>query len=104
MEDALRATVEHLATIDRPSASDGERAAAEWIAARLGELGLDVRVETERAVGSFFPTLGGLTAAAAAAGAAGRRWPAAAIGALAAAGIYDDVSGGRQLARRALPH
>jgi Peptidase family M28 len=104
MQDALRATVEHLATIDRPSASEGERAAAEWIAARLRELGLDARVEGERAVGSFFPTLGGLTAAAAAAGAAGRRWPAAAIGALAAAGIYDDVSGGRQLARRALPH
>ena len=31
----LRATVEHLAAIERPSASDGERRAAEWIRERL---------------------------------------------------------------------
>lgn len=104
VQDRLRATVEYLATIDRPSASAGEQAAAEWIADRLGELGLAARVEVERAVGSFCPTLGGLTAAAAAAGVAAPRRGAAVVGALAAAGIYDDVSGGRRLVRRALPH
>ena len=31
----LAAAIEHLAGISRPSASDGEREAAEWIAARL---------------------------------------------------------------------
>jgi Peptidase family M28 len=102
--DRLRATVEHLATIDRPSASAGEREAAEWIAARLRELGREARVEAERAVGSFCPTLGGLSAAAAVAGLGERRGVAALVGALAAAGIYDDVSGGRQLVRRAVPH
>jgi hypothetical protein len=104
IEDRLRATVEHLATLDRPSASDGERAAAEWIAARLRELGLAARVEPERAVGSFCPSLGGLTAAAAAAGRLAPRWGAALVGALAAAGIYDDAGGGRHAVRRLLPH
>ena len=33
--ERLRATVEHLAAIERPSASDGEKRAAEWILERL---------------------------------------------------------------------
>jgi hypothetical protein len=99
----LRATVERLAKIDRPSASAGERAAAEWIADQLRALGLDARIETERAVGTFTAPLGLLSAAAGAAGLAGGR-AAAAVGALAAAGIADDVSGGPHIARKALPH
>src|SRR5690349_14336249 len=103
MQERLRATVEHLAAIDRPSASEGERAAAAWIAARLGGLGLAVRVERARARGSYCPPLGGLTAAAAVAGRAAPRWGAALVGALAAAAIYDDTSGGRHVVRRLLP-
>jgi Peptidase family M28 len=99
----LRATVERLAKIDRPSASAGELAAAEWIADQLRALGLEARIETERAVGTFTAPLGLLSAAAGAAGLAGGR-AAAAVGALAAAGIADDVSGGPHIARRALPH
>ena len=105
MQQRLRATVERLAEIDRPSASEGEREAADWIARRLRELGLPARIERERAVGTFTSTLGGLSAAAAAAGLARRgRWLPAAVGALAAAGICDDVSGGPHVARRVLPH
>jgi Peptidase family M28 len=102
----LRATVEHLATIDRPSASPGEREAAEWIAARLRALGLPAHIEPEPAVGTFGFTLGGLSAAAALAGLAARRARplAVAVGALAAAAIVDDVTGGPHVARRALPH
>jgi len=100
----LRDTVEHLATIERPSASDGERRAAEWIHARLAEPGLDARIETERAHGTYWVPLGLLSAAAAAAGLAGPRPLAAAVGALAAAGVAEDVSAGPQLTRRALRH
>jgi len=53
---ALRAELEdvvgHLASFERPSASDGERRAAEWIAWRLSEHGCDARVEQERAHGT----------------------------------------------------
>ncbi len=98
----LRATVEHLASFDRPSASEGERRAAEWIRDELAALGLDARVEEEPAVGSMFVPLGLLSAAGVLASAGGRR--AGALGLLAAAGIVDDVSGGPHVFRRLLPH
>jgi acetylornithine deacetylase/succinyl-diaminopimelate desuccinylase-like protein len=100
----LRATIEHLAAIERPSASEGERVAAEWIAGRMRELGLDARVEAERAHGTYWVPLGLMSAAAAAAGLAGRRAPAALIGSAAALGIAEDSSGGPHLFRRLLPH
>jgi hypothetical protein len=101
----LRTAVEHLAAIERPSASDGERRAAEWIRARLEGLGADARVEQERAHGTYWVPLGLLTGAAGAAGLLARgRALAALVGAAAAAGVADDVSGGRHVFRRALPH
>jgi len=99
----LRETVEHLAAIERPSASDGERRAAEWIRDELEALGLPARVETERAHGTYWVPLGLLSAAAGLAGLAGRRLPATLAGAAAAAGIADDVSAGPHLFRRLLP-
>ncbi|HEX8105872.1 MAG TPA: M28 family peptidase [Solirubrobacteraceae bacterium] len=101
--DRLRATVEHLQAIERPSASPGERAAAEWIAARLRDEGLDARIEVERAHGTYWVPLGLLTAAAGLAGLGRRRGLAALVGAAAAAGIADDVSGGPHLLRKLLP-
>jgi len=107
--DRLRATVEHLASFDRPSASPGERAAAEWIAARLREEGLAARVETERAHGTYWVPLGllslagGLAGLAAARGGRRTRRLAAATGALAAAGIVEEVSAGPHVLRRVLP-
>jgi len=98
----LRETIETLEAIQRPSASPGEREAAEWIAARLRELGLDPRIEEERAHGTYWVPLGLLSGAAAAAALGGRRL-AAAVGALAAAGIVDDVSAGPHHLRRLLP-
>ena len=98
----LRATVEHLASFDRPSASEGERRAAEWIRGELAALGVAARVEEERAVGSMAIPLGLLSAAGVLAALGGRR--TAALGLLAAAGIVDDVSGGPHLFRRLLPH
>ncbi len=98
----LRATVEHLASFDRPSASDGERRAAEWIRGELEALGVPARVEEESAVGSMAIPLALLSAAGVLAALGGRRL--APLGLLAAAGIVDDVSGGPQLFRRLLKH
>ncbi|HEU4701626.1 MAG TPA: M28 family peptidase [Conexibacter sp.] len=102
----LRQAIAHLAAIDRPSASPGEREAAEWIAAQLAEFGASVRVEQERAHGGYWFPLGVPNALAGAAGLlarrGGRRGRAltAAIGAFAAAAIWDDVGGGRLWFRR----
>jgi hypothetical protein len=98
----LRATVEHLASFERPSASDGERRAADWIRGRLEAHGAPAVVEEERAVGSMPLPMGLLSAAGVLAALGGRR--AAPLGLLAAAAIVDDVSGGPQLFRRLLPH
>ena len=98
----LRATVEHLASFDRPSASDGERRAAEWIRGELEALGVPARVEEESAVGSMAIPLALLSAAGVLAAVGGRKL--APLGLLAAAGIVDDVSGGPQVFRRLLKH
>jgi hypothetical protein len=98
--DELEAAVRHLASFERPSASEGERRAAEWIAERLRELGADARVEAERAHGTYWWPLGLLCALAGAAGLTGRRLPALAAGSFAAAAIADDITGGRQWFRR----
>src|SRR4051794_9610854 len=91
----LRAIVEHLAAIERPSASAGERVAAEWIRDELASYGWAARVEEERAHGGYGLPLGLLSAAAGAAGLARRsRVRAALVSAAAAAGIADDVSAG----------
>jgi hypothetical protein len=102
----LRQAIAHLAAIDRPSASPGEREAAQWIAAQLAEFGCRVRIEEERAHGGYWFPLGVPNALAGAAGLLARRGGrrgrmlAAAIGALAAAAIWDDVGGGRLWFRR----
>jgi hypothetical protein len=103
--------------MDRPSASDGERQAAEWIAARIRAHGLSATVEVERAHGGYWWPLGLLNGAAALAGFAAVRTRtrtasrartratralAAAVGAGAAAAIWDDVGGGRLWFRRAV--
>src|SRR4051812_17039874 len=100
----LREVVQTLEQIDRPSASDGERQAAEWIRDRFTSLGLSARIEEERAHGTYWWPLALLTGAAGLAGLArGHRRLAALTGALATAGVVEDVSGGPHLARRLLP-
>lgn len=112
LEPELRSVVEELASFERPSASDGERRAAEWIAERLREHGCRAGVEVERAHGGYWWPLGLLNGASALAGmSAGRsrsrqrRLLAGAVGAGAAAAIWDEVGGGRLWFRRAtMPH
>src|SRR3954454_18607659 len=105
--EGLERTVRHLAAIERPSASEGEREAAEWITAALRELGLEPAIEEESAHGTYWIPQTLLSAAGVAAGALalrGRRKTAAAIGVLAAAGIADDCSAGPHVFRKLLPH
>jgi hypothetical protein len=101
----IERVVRELAAYERPSASDGERRAADWLTGELQAAGCrNVRVEEERAHGGYWWPLGLLNVASALAARLGRR-PAASVGALAAAAVYDDVSGGRLWFRRhALPH
>ena len=98
----LERVVRELAAFERPSASEGERRAAEWLAAELREAGCrDVRVDQERAHGGYWWPLGLLNAGALLGALAGGRRGAALAGGAAAAAIYDDVGGGRLWFRRA---
>jgi len=91
--------------IERPSATDGEREAAEWIVAELAALGADARIEVEDAHGSYWWPLGigaglglagGLLARSGSGPARGtrkrtfRRAAGAALGALGTAAIATD--------------
>ena len=102
-EDAREQTlrwIRGLAAIERPSASAGERSAAEWIAARLPK-GASARVESERAHGTHLPFVLP-SAVALAAGFARSRAAAALVAGLGTVAIADEVGGHRRLLRRAL--
>ncbi len=103
--ERLRAQLSELAAIHRPSASAGEREAADWTLARFLEHGARGTIEIEQAHGGYWVPLGLLTAAGAAGAAIGgrRRRAGAALSALAAAGIWDDITGGPHHLRRLLP-
>jgi hypothetical protein len=100
LQDELESALRHLTSFERPSASDGERRAAEWIAAWLREEGCVARVEEAPAHGGFWWPMGLLNGLPALAALLGRRRLAAVLGAAAAAAIWDDVSGGAQWFRR----
>jgi hypothetical protein len=107
---AAAETIELLAVLDRLPASDGERRAAGLIRDRFAARGCKARVEDVPAYHSYAQPIGILCASAAVAGllagpGPGQRWRrpvAALIGAAAAYGIVDDITGARMLARRAL--
>ena len=102
----LERVVRELASYERPSASEGERRAAEWLAGEFREAGCrEVRVEEERAHGGYWWPLGLLNAGSALAALAGGRLASVLTGGAAAAAVYDDVSGGLLwFRRRTLPH
>lgn len=105
----LRERLEELEQIERPSASEGERRAAEWIVERFAEVGAEARIEAEPAHGSYWWPLGlgaGLGVLAALLGRRGcrrRRLLGALLGAVGAAGIADDFPPGQRRLRRLLP-
>jgi hypothetical protein len=102
----LRERLEELEKIERPSASEGERRAAEWLVARFAELGAEARIEAEPAHGTYWWPLGlgaGLGALGAVAALRGRRLLGTLLGAVGAAGIADDFPPGQRRLRRVLP-
>src|SRR5438132_1806133 len=61
-EAELREVVSELAAIYRPSASEGERQAAELIAARLERLGCKVTIDEESGTGGYWWSVGTMSA------------------------------------------
>jgi hypothetical protein len=105
-EARLQAWLEELEVIERPSASEGERRAAEWLAGKFGELGAEARIEAEQAHGTYWWPLG-IGAALGALGGLlslrGRRLAGGGVAGAAAAGMATDFPPGKRLIRRFLP-
>jgi hypothetical protein len=102
----LRERLQELERIDRPSATEGERRAAEWIVERFAELGAEARIEAEPAHGTYWWPLGIGAALGTLAGFAalrGRRLLGTLLGAIGAAGIAADFPPGKRPLRRLLP-
>jgi hypothetical protein len=93
--DLLRSIIDELAAIPRLPTSPGERRAADLLRRRLTAMGLPARVEHEPAFASYAWPIGVMSAAAVAAGLAGRRHRSVGFvgGAVAAAGVIGDVTG-----------
>jgi hypothetical protein len=99
----LREVIETLAAIERPSASEGEARAADWIAERLRSHGCDAHVDVEPAYGDFWKALFALNALGVAAGVLkrrGRRRLGTALAVAAALGMADEISLGPYITRR----
>jgi hypothetical protein len=104
--DWMRGLLGQLERIHRPSASSGERDAAEWLVAQLAELGAEARIEVEDAHGTYWWPLGIGAAAGALGGLAGlrgRRTLGFALGVAGAAAIADDFPPNGHRLRRLLP-
>lgn len=102
----LRELVETLCSIHRPTASVGERRAAEWLLAKLREHGASGEIELHSAHGTFWWPLGLAAAGALAAGAlalCGRRVLASALAAGIGAAAFDDLPPGQRRFRELLP-
>ena len=105
-QDQLQEWLEELEQIYRPSASEGERRAAEWIVERFGELGAEARIEAEAAHGTYWWPLGigaALGALGGWLGLRGRRLLGALLGFSGGAGIAADFPPGKRPLRRLLP-
>jgi hypothetical protein len=104
-----RTAIEMLAALDRPSASEGERRAAESIAGWLRDRGCEVAVEREQAHGGYWWPIAAANALAMVglvplrrSRGARARLPAATAAAVGAAALWDDLGHGRRWFRRRL--
>lgn len=104
-QDQLTAWLGELEKIDRPSASEGERQAAEWIVERFRELGAEARIEAESAHGTYWWPLGLGTVLGVLGGwlgLRGRRLLGGLLGAVGTVGITADFPPGKRPLRRLL--
>ncbi len=102
-EATLREVIEHLATLDRPAGSAGEREAAEWLAARLRRARAAVAIDAVPYREGYAHLLAGLCAAGTVGATLaltrrGRR-AGGLLGAAAGALVADDISNGPRLVR-----
>ena len=104
IEAVLRQVVETLAPLERRPCSEGERQAAEWLAARLSAVdGVSVSIEDEPSWGTFPPTSTGLAllgTLGAAAALRGRRALGVALAVASVAGLLDEAQNGPRVLRR----
>jgi hypothetical protein len=99
LQERLGADIEGLCRFHRPSASEGERQAAEWVASRLREIGLEPELEEFLFYPDYWNVWGSHAALAGAAGMVAllsRRlaWPAARVSAFLAASFWGDLTCG----------
>ncbi|MGH2937823.1 MAG: M28 family peptidase [Solirubrobacterales bacterium] len=102
----LRARLEELENIYRPSASAGERRAAEWLVDQFRSLGAEARIEAAEVHGTYWWPLGIGTALGALGGILtlrGRRLLGVACGAIGTAGIASDFPPHQRRLRTLLP-
>jgi hypothetical protein len=102
----LRDLVETLCSIHRPTASQGERRAAEWLLAKLREHGARGEIELDSAHGTFWWPLGLAAGGSLLAGVAtlrGHRLLGSALAAGIAAAALDDLPPGQRRFRKLLP-
>lgn len=97
--EELRRAVEVLSQIERPSASEGERRAAEWIAASFRDAGLQPTIEREQAHGGFWWPIGLLNAVAMLAA----RIKSRLLALVALALLIDDIDHRSRVFRKLLP-
>src|SRR4051794_38823527 len=105
-QEWLRDLVETLSSIHRPTASLGERRAAEWLLAKLRDTGASGEIELHPAHGTFWWPLGLAAAGALGAGVLalrGRRILAGALAAAIGAAAFDDLPPGQRRFRELLP-
>jgi Peptidase family M28 len=103
LDGILREVVETLSPVDRTPCSAGERAAAEWVAARMLASDAGVALEDEPSWGTFPPTATGtglLGIAAAALVLSGRRRGGGLLALGVFAGIVDEAQNGPRILRR----
>jgi Peptidase family M28 len=102
----LRDLVETLCSIHRPTASRGERRAAEWLLAKLRDHGARGEIELDKAHGSYWWPLGlaaGGTIVAGLATLRGHRLLGGALAAGLCAAALDDLPPGERRFRKLLP-
>jgi hypothetical protein len=106
--DQLLADIRSLSSIHRPSASPGEREAAEWVVSRLRGIGLEATVEEFRFYPAYWNAWGihvGLAALAGIASLMSRRLarPSAVLSSLLAMSFWGDLTTGFHWLRGLLP-
>jgi Peptidase family M28 len=104
-QTALREVVHALVPLGRRAGSEGEKAAADWLAGRLARSGCEVCVDQEEFLDGYARPIGTLAAGSALAGVAGLSRRFRKLGGLGAAAvtaaIADDISNGPRVFRRA---